>query len=118
MNLSNFELKPLPPHLRYVFLGKDDKLSVIIASYLNVHQVESLVKVLKRFRRDIGLTIADIIGIPLGICSYKIQLRPDHKQSIEHKRLLNPPMKEVVKKEIFKWLDAGVIYPIGDSSWV
>ena len=27
-------------------------------------------------------------------------------------------MKEVVKKEILKWLDAGIIYPISDSSWV
>ena len=48
------ELKALPPHLRYVFFGKGDTLPVIIASNLNVHQVESLVKVLKRFKRDIG----------------------------------------------------------------
>ena len=27
-------------------------------------------------------------------------------------------MKEVLKKEIIKWLDARVIYPIADSSWV
>ena len=33
------ELKPLPPNLRYVFFGKYDTLPVIIASYLNVHQV-------------------------------------------------------------------------------
>ena len=31
---------------------------------------------------------------------------------------MNPPMQEVVKKEIIKWLDAGVIYPIADSTWV
>ena len=54
----------------------------------------------------------DIIEIPPGICSHKIQLMPDHKPSIEHQRNLNPPMQEVVKKEIIKWLDAGVIYPI------
>ena len=27
-------------------------------------------------------------------------------------------MQELVKKEIIKWLDAGVIYPIADCSWV
>ena len=27
-------------------------------------------------------------------------------------------MKEVVRKEVLKWLDAGVIYLISDSSWV
>ena len=43
---------------------------------------------------------------------------PDHKPSIEHQRCLNQPMQEVVKKEIIKLLDAGVIYPITDSSWV
>ena len=26
-------------------------------------------------------------------------------------------MQEVVKKDIIKWLDARVIYPIADSSW-
>ena len=27
-------------------------------------------------------------------------------------------MKEVVKKEVLKWLDVGIIYPIASSSWV
>ena len=27
-------------------------------------------------------------------------------------------MMEVVQKEILKWLEAGVIYPIADSKWV
>ena len=60
-------------------LGRD-----IIESDLNEQQVESLVKVLKRFKRAIGWTIADIIGIHPGIYSHKIQLMPDHKPSIEH----------------------------------
>ena len=44
------KLKPLPPHLRYLFLGKDETLPVIIASHLKVHQIEGLVNVLKRFK--------------------------------------------------------------------
>ena len=62
------QLKALPPHMRYVFLGKGDTWSIIIASDLNVHQVGSLVEVLKRFKRAIRWSIVDIIGIPLGIC--------------------------------------------------
>ena len=112
------ELKALPPHLRYELLGNGDTLPVIIASDLNEQQVESLVKVLKTFKRDIEWTIAEIIGIPPDICSHKIQPMPDHKPSIENQRRINPPMQEVVKKEIIKWLDAGVSYPIVDSSWV
>ena len=37
---------------------------------------------------------------------------------MDAQRRLNPSMKEVVQKEVLKWLDAGVIYPISDSSWV
>ena len=92
-------------------------MPVIIASDLDEQQVQSLVEVLKRFKRAIGWTIADIIGITPGIFSYKIKLMPNHKPSIENHRRLNPPMQEVQKK-IIKWLDAGVIYPIADSSWV
>ena len=86
------ELKSLPPHLRYEFLGNSDTLLVIIASDLNEQQVESLMKVLKRFKRAIGWTIADIIGIAPCICSHKIQLMLDHNSSSEHQRCLNPPM--------------------------
>ena len=94
------ELKALPPHPRYELLGNGDTLPVNIASDLNEQQVESLVKVLNRFKRAIGWTIAEIIGIPPGICSHRIQFMPDHKPKYEHQRLLNPPMQEVVKKEI------------------
>ena len=44
------DLKTLPPQLRYVFLGKGYTFPVIIASYLNMEQVECLVDVLKRFK--------------------------------------------------------------------
>ena len=43
---------------------------------------------------------------------------PNNNPSIEHPKRLNPPMQEVMKKEIIKWWDAGVICPIADSSWV
>ena len=36
------ELKALPPHLRYEFLGNGDTLPVIIASDLDEQQVQSL----------------------------------------------------------------------------
>ncbi|XP_049410527.1 uncharacterized protein LOC125873697 [Solanum stenotomum] len=47
-----------------------------------------------------------------------IQLEEDCSPSIEHQRRLNPPMQEVVKKKIIKWLDVRVMYPISDSQWV
>ena len=48
---------------------------------------------------------------------HKIILKDDAKPFLEHQRRLNEAMQEVVKKEVIKWLDAGVVYPISDSSW-
>jgi len=36
----------------------------------------------------------------------------------QSQRCLNPNIQEVVKKEIVKLLDVGIIYPISDSEWV
>ena len=44
-------------------------------------------------------------------------LEDDGKPLMDAQRRLNPTMKEVVRKEVLKWLDVGVIYPIYDSSW-
>ncbi|XP_076960055.1 uncharacterized protein LOC143636307 [Bidens hawaiensis] len=44
--------------------------------------------------------------------------RVSAKPTRETQRRLNPNLREVVKKEVIKWLDAGIIYPISDSAWV
>ena len=49
---------------------------------------------------------------------HKIKLEKDAKAVIDHQRRLNPKMKEVVRNEILKLLEASVIYPIVDSQWV
>ncbi|XP_021730802.1 uncharacterized protein LOC110697732 [Chenopodium quinoa] len=48
------ELKPLPDHLKYVFLGQNDTLPVIISSKLTKEQEDKLVTVLKEHKLDIG----------------------------------------------------------------
>ena len=49
---------------------------------------------------------------------HKILLEESAKTSIEHQRRLNPVIKEVVRKEVLKWLNAGFIYAISYSPWV
>ena len=49
---------------------------------------------------------------------HEILLEDNAKTSIKHQRRLNPVMKEVVIKEVLKWLNAGFIYSISDSPWV
>ncbi|CAN6566306.1 unnamed protein product [Malus baccata var. baccata] len=112
------ELKPLPSHLKYVFLGKDDTLPVIISSSLTAQEESKLVRVLKQYKTAIGWTLADIKGISPTTCMHRILLDEGSKTSREAQRRLNPPMMEVVKKEVIKLLDCGVIYPISDSKWV
>ena len=112
------ELKQLPNHLRYAFLGNDNTLPVIISALLTPLQEEKLLIVMRDHLLAIGWTIADIRGISPSFCMHKILLEDDYKATVEHQRRLNPIMKEVVKKEIIKWLDAGIIYPISDSEWV
>ncbi|KAM1804287.1 hypothetical protein ACFX12_030169 [Malus domestica] len=112
------ELKPLPSHLRYVFLGEDETLPVIISSSLMAQEESKLVRVLKQYKTAIGWTLADIKGISPTTCMHRILLKEGSKTSREAQRRLNPPMMEVVKKEIIKLLDCGVVYPISDSRWV
>ena len=112
------ELKPLPQYLKYTFLGENQTLPVIISSKLSEEQEEVLVEVLKRRMKAIGWQISDIRGISPSYCMHKILMEEGHKPTIERQRRLNPNMQEVVKKEVVKLLDAGIIYPISDSSWV
>ena len=45
-------------------------------------------------------------------------VRRCYNNSVKQHRRLNLIVKEVLKKEIIKWLDARIIYPISNSSWV
>ncbi|CAN6679972.1 unnamed protein product [Malus baccata var. baccata] len=112
------DLKPLPSHLKYIFLGENETLPAIISSSLTAQEEEKLVRVLKKFKSALGWTLADIKGISPTTCMHHIFLEEGAKPTREAQCRLNPPMMEVVKKEIIKLLDCGVIYPISDSRWV
>ncbi|XP_074318177.1 uncharacterized protein LOC141654971 [Silene latifolia] len=109
------ELKPLPSSLKYEFLGDNSTFSVIINSELDDTQTSKLISLLKRFKGVLGYTIGDLKGISPSLCTHKILLKNEDASSIEAQRRLNPIMKEVVRKEVLKLLDAGIIYPISDS---
>jgi hypothetical protein len=112
------DLKPLPFNLKYLFLGENETFPVIISSKLNAHQESKLLQTLKIHKNALGWTIADIKGISPLICIHKIYLEENAKPSREMQRRLNPNMKEVVRNEVIKLLDNGIIYPIPDSKWV
>nr|GEV84749.1 putative reverse transcriptase domain, zinc finger, CCHC-type, retrotransposon Gag domain protein [Tanacetum cinerariifolium] len=84
------ELKPLLSNLIYAFLGHKNTLPVIVASDLSGSQEEELLKVLSKYKATVEWTIADLKGISPSL----------------------------LKKEVLKWLDAGIIYPTSNSKWV
>ena len=65
--------------------------------------------------KSIGWQISNIKGISPSIVMHRIHMEEGSRAVTERQRRLNPNMKEVVKKEIIKLLDADIIYPISDS---
>nr|GEV14845.1 reverse transcriptase domain-containing protein [Tanacetum cinerariifolium] len=61
--------------------------------------------------------LPDIIAKELGD-KEKAALIKDYKPAVQHQRRVNPKIHDVIKKEVEKLLDAGLIYPISDSPWV
>ncbi|GJV65385.1 reverse transcriptase domain-containing protein [Tanacetum coccineum] len=112
------ELKDLPPHLEYAFLEGTDKLPVIIAKDLKDEEKAALIKVLKSHKRALAWKLFDIKGINPKFCTHMILMEDDSKPVVQHQRRVNPKIHEVIKKEVLKLLDAGLIYPISDSPWV
>ncbi|GJY70171.1 reverse transcriptase domain-containing protein, partial [Tanacetum coccineum] len=115
---TEVELKELPPHLEYAFLEGDNKLPVIIAKELDVEEKSALIKVLKSHKRALAWKLSDIQGINPEFCTHKILMEEDYAPAVQHQRRVNPKIHDVIKKEVEKLLEAGLIYPISDSPWV
>ncbi|WCJ37738.1 hypothetical protein M5689_018845 [Euphorbia peplus] len=115
--ISKPELKTLPEHLEYAFLEPPNGNPVIISSKLTPTQREQLLEILKENKEAIAWKIDDIKGISPSVCVHRILMEEDHKPCIQAQMRLNPHMMEVVKNEVIKLLDAGIIYSISDSKW-
>ena len=114
-NAEGLILKELPSHLKYAFLEPEGAKPVIISTALNENEEQQLLRILRNYKEAIAWSIKDLKGISPSICMHKILLNDDAKTLVEHQRKLNPVMKDVVRKEVLKWLNAGFIYAISDS---
>ncbi|GKB70811.1 hypothetical protein Tco_0932223, partial [Tanacetum coccineum] len=112
------ELNDLPSHIEYAFLEGTDKLPIIISKELKDEEKAALLKVLKLHKRAIAWKISDIKGIDPSFCSHRILMEDNFKPAVQHQRRVNPKIHEVIKKEVIKLVDAGLIYPISNSLWV
>ncbi|RVW81152.1 Retrovirus-related Pol polyprotein from transposon 17.6 [Vitis vinifera] len=88
--IPKLNLKPLPVELKYTYLEENNQCPVVISSSLTSHQENCLMEV----------------------------LRGGSKANSSISKKLNPHLQEVVRAEVLKLLQAGIIYPISDSPWV
>nr|GEZ57994.1 reverse transcriptase domain-containing protein [Tanacetum cinerariifolium] len=112
------EFKELPSCLEYAFLGENEKCPVIIAKDLNVNEKTALINVLKTRKKAIAWKLIDIRGIDPEFYLHKILLEEDFSPKVQSQRRVNPKIHDVIKKEVEKLLDAGLIYHISDSPWI
>ena len=108
-------MKELPSHLKYAFLEPKKGKLVIISAALTENEEQKLLKILNKYKEAIAWSIEDLKGISPSICMHKILLEDNAKTPIEHQRRLNLVMKDVVRKEVLKWLNSSFIYAISDS---
>nr|XP_025692641.1 uncharacterized protein LOC112794885 [Arachis hypogaea] len=112
------ELKPLPSHLKYVFLEDNQRFLVIISSELSSQEEQKLLEVLRKHKKAIGWSLADIMGIDSRMCMHHIFLQEGARPARQPQRRLHPTILDVVKKEVTRLLDAAIIYLISDNEWV
>ena len=114
---QKLDLKPLHAELKYAYLEEHEQCLVVIASLFSTSQENNLLDILKENKQAIGWKITDLKGISPTVCTHHIYLEKEEKSARQPQRRLNPHMQEVVRAEVLKLLQDGIIYPISDSTW-
>nr|GFC74605.1 reverse transcriptase domain-containing protein [Tanacetum cinerariifolium] len=79
------------------------------------NQKDYLLTLHNDLKNAIAWKLTDIKGIDPEFCSHKILLEEEHSLKVQSQRRVNPKIHGVIKKEVEKLLEAGLIYPISDS---
>nr|GFA96827.1 reverse transcriptase domain-containing protein [Tanacetum cinerariifolium] len=116
--LLNNDPEPLSNQKDFFLTLHKDLKPVIIAKDLSSNEKTALINVLKTRKKAIAWKLTDIKGIDPEFSSHKILLEEDYSLKVQSQRRVNPKIYDVIKKELEKLLDAGLIYPISDSPWV
>ena len=83
------ELKALPKNLKYVYLGEQETLPVIIGSHLTDGEEENLMSILKKNREVIGWIMTNINGLSPAIVQHRIHLNEEATPKRDPQRRLN-----------------------------
>jgi hypothetical protein len=89
-----------------------------VSDELSPEESKKLLNLLKKHRKVIGYSINDLKGVSPAVCTHRIPTEDQCKPVVDHQRRLTHAMRELVKKEVIKLLDAGIIYLVPHSEWV
>jgi hypothetical protein len=102
------ELKQLPSQWKYVFTGENSKNPVIISSSLTPLEEEAL---LKDFSQEQGATGLKLDGTIPIIYSHKVKNKEEPIPGDVPLDPQTPTLEELVKKEVIKLVEAGMVNP-------
>jgi NifB/MoaA-like Fe-S oxidoreductase len=88
---------------------------VIVSNELSPRENNMLLNLLKEHKKVIGYSINDLKGLSPAFYTHRIPMAHQCKPVVDHRRRLTHAMREVVKKEVIKLLDAKIIYPVPHS---
>ncbi|MCI21768.1 hypothetical protein A2U01_0042938, partial [Trifolium medium] len=106
------ELKALPPKWKYVFLGERLEKPIIISSVLTSFKEEELIKEAKTVNDSLE---GDLNGMIPIYCVHTPKRDKDLNPVVQPQEVPTPTLEDVVKKEVRKFFETGLINCVLDS---
>nr|GFB46228.1 hypothetical protein [Tanacetum cinerariifolium] len=114
--------EPISSNIDATYYDPEEDILILEALLINdpepLSNQKDFFPTLHKDLKAISWKLTDIKGIDLEFCSHKILLGEDYSPKVQSQRRVNPKIHDVIKKEVEKLLDDGLIYPIFDSPWV
>jgi hypothetical protein len=113
-----------PPQKRKTISSKSISVEIEPGKSLNINphltdvETQQLMKLLQENKEAFTWDYTDMKGISPDLCTHKIYIKEDCQPICQPQRRMNPNLREILKEELQKLLNAGFIYPISDSEWV
>jgi hypothetical protein len=85
---------------------------------LTVAETQQLMKLLLEHKEAFAWDYTEMKGISPELCTHRIYIKEDCRSICQSQRRMNPNLREILKEELEKLLNAGFIYPISNSEWV
>jgi hypothetical protein len=113
-----------PPQTPKTISSKSIPIEIEPGKTLNINphltdaETQQLTKLLQENKEAFAWDYTDMKGISPDLCTHRIYIKEHCRPICQPQRRMNPNLREILKEEVQKLLNAGFIYPISDSEWV